>query len=89
MLKKLEMDESDHGKERCYCDHCVFCGKVRGAIRRGDKKEMRATMRDLLDRFEEQGRQMFMMKLSMEGMLRNQINDALDESTEEKADTIQ
>jgi hypothetical protein len=70
--------------ERCYCEHCVFCGKVRGAMRRGDKKEMRATLRILLDRYEECGEEIGALK----AMLASLINGDTDES-EEKKETIQ
>ncbi len=34
---------------QCNCPSCKFDSHVRGVIRRGDKKEMRAMIRDLSD----------------------------------------
>lgn len=70
--------------DRCYCDHCVFCGRVRGAIRRGDKKEMRAMLRDLLDRYEDAGEEITALRIMMSDLINPD-----PETAEEKGPTIQ
>lgn len=85
ILKRIDLTEKKHANEKCHCPYCTFCGKVRGAIRRGDKKEMRAMLRELMVRYVDIGQEMMVLK----SFVATVMSQEQGEATEEKADTIQ